>query len=257
MKADKLAELKALYSKQSKHSNYQILPRQLSKIMQADEIDIRTRFEKQRLKFIIKNIDITGKSILDIGGNTGYFSFELLERGARFVHYYEGNKEHADFVRLAADVLNFKSKMRITNKFFSFQDEFKFRNDVILLLNVLHHLGDDYGPSEISMERAKHEMLAQLNSLAEKTDILVFQMGFNWKGDKALGLFTGGTKCEMVKFINQGTNNYWEIIKLGIAQQGFDGIEYKNIANDNIARDEKLGEFLNRPIFILKSIKKN
>lgn len=33
-----------------------------------------------------------GKSVLDIGGNSGFFTFELIEKGAKKIHYYEGNK---------------------------------------------------------------------------------------------------------------------------------------------------------------------
>ena len=77
--------------------------------------------------------------------------------------------------------------------------------DVVFLMNVLHHIGDDYGDSAITLKEAKENIIFQLNGMAEKTKYMVFQMGFNWKGNRDKGLFENGTKEEMVEFIKEGT----------------------------------------------------
>ena len=54
--------------------------------------------------------------------------------------------------------------------------------------------------------------------MAEKTKYMVFQMGFNWKGNRDKGLFENGTKEEMVEFIKEGTKECWKIVDVGVAK---------------------------------------
>ncbi len=191
-------ELLELYSNKSKHSNYQILPRRLNSILNQDEIFTSTRSEKERLDYFIKKIDFYKKSVMDIGANTGYFSFELLEAGASSVHYIEGNVEHARFVKLAVDTLDLQDKIKITNSYFNFDGSYKDHYDVVLLFNVLHHMGDDYGDGRVSKEEAKKMIIEQLNSMQNVADVVIYQMGFNWKGEPLQNLFNNGTKKEMI-----------------------------------------------------------
>ena len=247
-----IEQLIALYAKNSKHSNYQILSNKLSNIIDKKDITVFSRYEKERLEYILKNINITDKTILDIGGNSGFFSFEMIEAGAKHVLYYEGNNEHSEFVKLSAKILKVNDKVSIFSQYYSFNDELIDKVDITLLLNVLHHIGDDYGSKELALKNAKEEIIKQMNSFANKTSILVFQLGFNWKGNRNIGLFEKGTKEEMIEFVKQETQQNWEIIKIGVAQKKSGKIIYEDLDNKNIQRDDSLGEFLNRPLFILK-----
>lgn len=251
----KIELLKNLYAKNSKHSNYQILPERLAELIGSDEIEVKSRFEKERLNYFSKHIDFLNKSVLDIGGNSGYFSFELLAQGAKRVHYYEGDTVHSEFVKLSAEVLSCQNSIEITNDYFLFDGSHNRQYDVVLCLNVLHHLGDDYGDRSLTIEKAKKEIIQQLNSLADKMSIMIFQLGFNWQGNRNVGLFNNGTKTEMIDFISDGVKDHWEIVKIGIAESIDNRIDYFDLNDRNIERDDPLGEFLNRPIFILKSKK--
>lgn len=241
------------YSEFSKHSHYQILPNSLKRIIGVHGVNIKTRFEKKRLDYILKKINIERKSILDIGGNIGYFTFEFIEKKAKKVHYYEGNKNHSDFVKLAASALGIDNSIKITNNYFSFSKKEKKEFDVILLLNVLHHVGDDYGNKIKTIGEAKAKILSELNSLEFFSEYLIFQMGFNWKGKKDLCFFENGTKKELIDFVRKGIKKNWDIVSIGIAQNGNNFIEYVDLNSQNIERNDDLGEFLNRPIFIFKS----
>ena len=127
--------------------------------------------------------------------------------------------------------------------------------DVVFLLNVLHHLGDDYGDKTLSIDMAKELMITQLNTMVNKTSYIVFQLGFNWKGNRNICLFNNGTKAEMIDFIKTGTKNFWDIIDIGIAEGSKQHTEYFDVNKINIERKDSLGEFLNRPLFIMKSKK--
>jgi hypothetical protein len=233
-------KLKELYQNTSKHSNYQILPPKLATVINTKELLINSRYENERFEFIKKNLDLTEKSIIDIGGNTGFFTFESLESGASSVIYFEGNIEHAEFVKNASEYLSFD--VTVQNKYLNFDetDNFDINVDLVLLLNVIHHLGDDFGNKSISMKEAKIKMINSINYFSSKSKFLVLQMGYCWKGDRELLLFENGSKEEMIDFIKHGISEYWET-------------EYINLNETNLIRNNSLGEFRNRPIFILKS----
>ena len=61
-------ELVGLYQTSSKHSNYQVLPDILQSEIGKD-VSVRTRYEKERLRYILDNLQVGNRTILDIGGN--------------------------------------------------------------------------------------------------------------------------------------------------------------------------------------------
>jgi len=80
---------------------------------------------------------IENKSVLDIGSAYGYFCFEAEKRGASYVcgtelkeHRFKGAKLLKDIKGSSVDFLNFDILEKPINKQF----------DIVLLLNVIHHL---------------------------------------------------------------------------------------------------------------------
>jgi 2-polyprenyl-3-methyl-5-hydroxy-6-metoxy-1,4-benzoquinol methylase len=244
--------LQALYMEKSKHSNYQVLATRLRSILGEDEIVVNTRSESERLKYVLNKLSVEGKSVIDIGANTGFFSFELLDAGAASVRMIEGNKDHAEFARLAAEVMQLEDKVSVTSEYFQFDGQSEERYDIGLLFNVLHHVGDDYGTLK-SLEDTKRLILEQLNSMSQIVETLVFQLGFNWMGNPAKPLFEHGTKQEQIDYISEGVANHWTIESIGVAVGTRSQVRYEDLNEVNVARSDELGEFLNRPIFILKS----
>lgn len=240
-----------LYKQSGKHSNYQTLNEEIQNVLEADISEIGSKYERQRLDYILDHISMKGKSVLDIGGNTGYFSFESVKAGCSFVDYYEGNKVHAEFVNIAKGIYE-PSKVYVYPEYFNFGEEHRVY-DLILCLNVLHHLGDDFG-SAGSMDEAKQLIKKAIRDMSHYGKTMVFQMGFNWKGDREHCLFDDGLKEEMEAFIADAAKGCWEIVNTGIAVKNGDNVVYCEKNDENNIRNDKLGEFLNRPIFIMKSI---
>lgn len=252
--------LAELYSLNSKHSNYQVLARPLRALLAQDQLSISSRYETERLDYLLARHPVRGLRVADIGGNTGFFTLECAAAGAARVLYIEGNAAHAEFVALAASALHVDGVVDCRGAYLNFRDDAEFPEpvDMCLLLNVLHHLGDDYGDAALSRDAARQGMLASLAYMADKTRLLVFQLGFNWKGDRTLPLFEHGSKAELIEFIRQGSAADWDIVDIGIAERDAGGkVSYNELNNDNIARDDSLGEFLNRPLFVLRSKKIN
>lgn len=242
-----------LYDVASKHSHYQILPTVLDPVLPRERLSMKSRHEKARLAYITSQFSVAGLHVADIGGNTGFFSFELLARYALRVDYYEGNKAHHDFVRAAAQQLGLGRRLHTFNRYVTFAPGDLAPVDCTVLLNVLHHLGDDFGDASLNKEAAKQNILACLAALSRTSRFLIFQLGFNWKGDRHQPLFDHGTKAELIDFVTQGTSADWFINTIGIGEKSGETVAFKNLNRTNIARADALGEFLNRPIFLMQS----
>ena len=237
--------------KDEKHRGYHILPERLNSIITSEELKNKYVFyEKERLAYMRSKVDFQNKTILDVGCNTGYLLFDLLDSGAKEVTGYEGKPLCGEFIIKAIDLFNEEDRFHFHNRYFNFS-ELNDEYDVIILLNVLHHLGDDYGDKTLSMDRAKRIIIEQINSMRKHASILIYQMGFNWHGNIKTCLFEHGLKAEMINYLKNGVKNHWKIIAIGIPERCKSGIIYKDLDDKNIVRDDSLGEFLNRPIFIL------
>lgn len=243
-------KLKSMYEAQSKHSNYQILASSLSSVLEEDKLSIVSRHEAERLNYILDNISFADKKVIDVGGNTGYFTFEAITNRAKKVVYYEGNPNHAEFVSLATSILNLESQIEIHNEYFNFNSTELY--DIGIVLNVLHHIGDDFGKNQLSIQKALEYMSDSLREMSKYINVLIFQLGFNWKGDRHLPLFANGTKNELINFVKTSIDGFYEIEKIGIAVKVDDKIVYQDLNQLNLLRRDELGEFLNRPLFILK-----
>jgi hypothetical protein len=161
--------------------------------------------------------------------------------------------EHATFVKSASDFLNLNISVQNVYLNFDDTDNFELDADVVLLLNVIHHLGDDFGNKSLNINDAKGKMINSINYFSKKTKYLVLQMGYCWKGDRGQLLFEDGTKKEMIDFVKNATVDYWNILAIGVAEEKNKLTKYNLLNKDNIIRNDKLGEFRNRPLFILQS----
>lgn len=250
-----LEKLTRLYGNMSKHSNYQVLSPKLRELTGSAKFETLSRRERERFEYITARVPLQNRSMLDIGGNSGYFTFEALEAGATRALYFEGNTAHSDFVTLAAQLLELDDKVEVHNRYYSFDEEQHESMYLGLLLNVLHHVGDDYGDKDLSVSAARKLMAENLNAMADKVDYLALQIGFCWKGDRNSLLFPGGTKHELIDFVREAVAGIWDIVDIGIPERAGEAVSYCPPTDDNMHRDDVMGEFLNRPIFILRSLK--
>ncbi|NWA59877.1 hypothetical protein HX773_03100 [Pantoea sp. B9002] len=256
MRTDLIEDLKSQLKNEAdsgKHALYQTLPIILQEVLGNVDYTPGSRFEVQRLDFMKKIVDLSHCDVIDIGCNLGFFSFSAISAEASHVTSIEGNYEHAKFVEKSIDVLSLQEKMEIINCYFDFRS-FSDKYDVGFLLNVLHHVGDDYGDKTLNLGSIKDNILRELNGMAPYCHRLLFQLGFNWRGNKGFPLFEKGSKKEMIEFIEQGTNGYWKVKEIGVAIRSYkNDVVYEKVNADNVKRDDSLGEFLNRPIFLLES----
>lgn len=248
---DRLKKLEELYADKSRHSQYQVLATSLENRIRYEKPP-KPKYEKERWKYISDNVDMSGKTVLDIGANTGFFTFECCKDfRPRRVDCYEGNVKLARFMELATEVLELQDVVKVHPEYFLFDGIGKFW-DVVFFLNVIHHIGFDF-EKDVQIDKVKDKIIEHINTMARYSKLMVFSMGYNWYGDIARCLFEHGTKREMEDYVIQGTRNYWEIDKIGIAVKEGNTFKYSDINEANNVRVDAYGEFLNRPLFIMKS----
>lgn len=244
-------DLKDLYLQSSKHASYQLVhPLVAGHLGDTSDLPVGKR-EQERQAYFDRALPLLGARVLDIGANTGYFSFGALQSGARHVICYEGNAEHAAFVAHCAEAAKLSDRLTMNARYFDFKQPVEQTFDVAYCLNVLHHLGDDFGDASLGIEAARAEMLRCLDYMADVTHTLMLQLGFNWKGDVRHPLFEGGEKAALIDFVADGSARKWVIEEVTVANPV--SKVYEPISEDNLPRNNQIGEFMNRPLFKLRS----
>lgn len=235
---------------------YQSFPEKIKKVLKLDanfyKVEAVGHYEKERFSFIKKYIDFNDIEVLDIGANQGYFSFEAICSGASKALIVEGRKDYTDFISKLSNIMGYD--IRVENSYLDFsKDLIGNYFSLIYNLNVIHHLGGDFGDGNLAKQQALKEMAETFKCLHDKSKYMIFSMGFNWKGDGNEPLFESGTKEELIRFVQDSIGDYYTVKAIGVAEKNNSIIEYRLLSEDNIKRDDSLGEFLNRPIFILES----
>lgn len=243
--------LKDLYLQRSKHASYQLVHPLVASHL-GDTSDLPAgKLERERQAYFDRALPLLGARVMDIGSNTGYFSFGALQSGAQHVTCYEGNVDHAAFVTHCAEVAQVADRLTMHASYFDFMSPITQTYDVTYCLNVLHHLGDDFGDASLGMDAARAQMLRCLNHMAGLTRTLVLQLGFNWKGDVRHPLFEGGEKAALIDFVAQGSTEHWVIEEVTVPNAV--SKVYEPINEDNLPRNNQIGEFMNRPLFKMRS----
>lgn len=238
--------------KRSKHSHYQALhPKVLSKLTVPSDYRPKSLLEAERDDFTAEHLSYDGARVADIGANTGYFSIAALERGAASVDAYEGNPQHAAFLRDSAELLRMTDVLQVHERYVTFEPYDIPEYDISICYNVLHHLGDDFR-SGLTLQQATEAMSQALRTLVTYSRTCLFQMGFNWKGNRALPLTKEGTKSEIIEFVRASLSGLDAELVVGcfVPETG----TYQIAGHDNLPRFDDLGEFLNRPIFVIRRV---
>lgn len=252
---DLKAELQRLYADSSRHSMYQHVPDFVStELDYTESIDEGWRGDRARLAFLLETrVPEKGETWVDFGANTGFFSLSLAHDHPHtsFVAI-EANANHARFIERIAQHFGMRN-VEVIRRAVGLRELGTLPHaDCLLHLNVLHHAGHDFD-ADLVPDKRRFASYAQdyFARLADRADTLLFQLGFNWQGDVHRGLFPNGTKREVIDFVTRATGAHWRIARVGVAERPAGGIRYADVDAANVERDDALGEFLNRPLFIL------
>ena len=101
--------------------------------------------------------DVTGKSVLDIGCNAGFYSFEMKRRGARHVVGIDSEPLYTAQARFAADVLGLDVNIRDMGVFDVARLGERF--DLVIFMGVLYHLRHPLLALDLIHEHVARDML--------------------------------------------------------------------------------------------------
>lgn len=277
-----IERLKNLYAGGNKHDNYQNLPAFVQDELGFNVvIDENWRGDTARYDFFLKELNFNpNETVIDVGANTGFFSLSLANKypQTKFIAF-ELNNLHVNFIREIATYFKM-ANMTAERLSVDFEGVQKIVNcDCILHFNVLHHAGVDFDKGMIKdLDDYFEYAVKYLTVLSEKSNKMVFQMGYNWGGNKlqpivalqddvekllySLRLFkTAGWEIKEIAHCNRINNilGYYKMpadILNGLLQSTSnlskkpteDLVNY--VASKNPA---ELSEFYRRPIFILET----
>jgi tRNA (mo5U34)-methyltransferase len=122
--------------------------------------------------------DLSGKSVLDIGCNAGFYSFEMKRRGADRVVAVDDAENYLAQGQLAAEVLGLKIEFVQLSVYDLAQLREKF--DVVLFLGVFYHLRHPLLALDIIHEHVAKDLLIFQSMTRGSRDILSLQSDYDF-----------------------------------------------------------------------------
>ncbi|VGO12276.1 hypothetical protein PDESU_00827 [Pontiella desulfatans] len=184
---DIIEKLRALYADESKHSIYQNTPQFIrEKLGYTETIDENWRGDSARWDYLRKNMNFSGKTVLDVGANTGFFALSIAHGTPKAkVTALEGNENHSRYIETIADYFEIPN-MHVLHQYLGMTELPSLgKYDTLLLFNVLHHAGVDFDQDHMGSEEGLFDYcVCYMEQLAKKCNQVIFQMGYNWGGNK-------------------------------------------------------------------------
>lgn len=196
--------LLALWHSAGKHGVYQQLPQFLSDDFGGIQapIDERWRGDRSRLAYLRTCVDFKGLRIVDIGANTGFFSLTLAHDDGASVTAVEPDPANRDFLKAVGQHYGLQH-LNVSDAPVTLDTVGNLpQSDLVLLLNVLHHAGDDFDRAYVPEAAALQAYMTDyLGRLAKTTRAMIFQLGYNWCGNKATPILPVRRPFDMLDYL--------------------------------------------------------
>src|SRR3954463_6786703 len=101
--------------------------------------------------------DLSGKSVLDIGCNAGFYSLEMKRRGAERVVGIDSDPRYLAQARLAAEISELDIELRELSVYDV--EQLGERFDVVFFMGVLYHLRDPLRALDLIHEHVARDLL--------------------------------------------------------------------------------------------------
>lgn len=260
-----------LYLDESKHSSYQNVPEFLQHDIDITEhLTPLWRDDRCRFDLLNKHYNFeTLNSVADIGANTGYFSLSLAKmHPSILIKAIEGNPKHAEFIKNACRFADIQNLIISTTFYDSKTPSDIFSSDLVLYFNVLHHLGADHNQDHIQLDNFNEHAINCLSNIARHSTQMIFQMGFNWGGNKSqpiIPLNDDIGKIQYLTMLMKRSRFNIDSIALPLLNTNKDAYQYREYPSSVIGsfteyqkllnhhKITELSEFFRRPILFCTS----
>lgn len=213
--------------------------------------------DKERAAFMFNHKSAVGQRVLDIGANQGFMSIEAALRGAQSVDAFESNEVDGLFLSRAAKAFAELRAVRAHTDNYAFEQANNSSWNYVICLNVLHHIGRYFDAHVHSLSEAKTVMSRHLQGLLAKQGCVWLQLGFNWQGNTQQPMFAQGTKREMTDFVASLVGQGARLSTIGIYNpigRAYESVTQGDWAHPLWQRIDSLGEFGNRPLYLIESL---
>jgi tRNA (mo5U34)-methyltransferase len=103
--------------------------------------------------------DLSGKTVLDIGCNAGFYSIEMRRRGATRVLGIDSDQRYLDQARLATEVLGYDGEIEFAKLDVYDVGALGEKFDLVIFMGVLYHLRHPLLALDLIREHAARDML--------------------------------------------------------------------------------------------------
>lgn len=258
MDNDQKQKLLSFYNDESKHSVYQNFPSFVSEALgRQSGIDENWRGDTARYEYIKSNIAFERMhSIGDVGANTGRFCLDLAYANPSVdFTAIELNSNNIRFISLVKEAFSMRNVNTLCEAA-TYENLDKIGvYDALLMMNVLHHAGVDFDKGMVNApEEVEGYLVRYLSRLVKTTQFLVFQLGYNWGGDKSKPIVAPSKPAEMIDYMRQVCDKAgWKIAATAL----YDSDTKSYFASDNPENDVRSesfmanSEFYKRPLYFL------
>jgi tRNA (mo5U34)-methyltransferase len=129
--------------------------------------------------------DLTGKTVLDVGCNAGFYSIEMKRRGANRVVAIDTDEKYLEQARFAAKVSNVDIEIRNLSVYRV--GDLRERFDLVLFLGVLYHLRHPLLALELLHEHVVADLLVAQSLLRGSQDNMDLPPDFPFWEQEAFG----------------------------------------------------------------------
>jgi tRNA (mo5U34)-methyltransferase len=122
--------------------------------------------------------DLSGKSVLDIGCNAGFYSMEMARRGAERVVGIDSDERYLAQAQLAAQTLGFSDKVELRKLDVYDVAQLGERFDLVIFMGVLYHLRHPLLALDLIHEHVASDMLLFQSMLRGSGDLLALEQDY-------------------------------------------------------------------------------
>ena len=123
--------------------------------------------------------DLSGRTVLDVGCNAGFFAMEMKRRGADRVVAVDTDPRYLDQARLAAEIndLDIDFRQLSVYELPSLRETF----DVVLFMGVLYHLRHPLLALDILHEHVTKDLLVMQSMLRGSAEVRAFEEDYDFE----------------------------------------------------------------------------
>jgi tRNA (mo5U34)-methyltransferase len=120
--------------------------------------------------------DLTGRTVLDIGCNGGFYALEMKRRGAERVIGIDTDPRYLAQARLASEVTGFEVELRQLSVYEV--EKLGEQFDVVLFMGVLYHLRHPLLALDLIREHVAHDLFIFQSIQRGNSDIIPFEADY-------------------------------------------------------------------------------